>query len=331
VIYPWAGASYAAPVAEIAVVIPTHRRETRLRFALEALAEQTLVRERFEVVAVRAPGAEGPFAEAPAGLAVRFAEARERGAAAQRNHGWRATEAPLVAFTDDDCRPAPGWLERLLAAAAEGAVVQGRTEVDPDEAHLLSGLARSMRIEAPSAWYEGCNIAYPRELLERLGGFDERFRMPWGEDTDLGLRAIEAGASFRFEPGAVVRHAVVARSLPRALDEARRREWLPLVIARHPGQREALYGRWFATRAHAALAAGLVGFAATRRRGLPVALAVATLPFIAHNLDHNRGRGIGSAAGLARLAAHMPARLAVDAAELGSTLRGAARHGALVI
>jgi GT2 family glycosyltransferase len=318
-------------VAEIAVVIPTHRRETRLRFALEALAEQTVGPERFEVVVVRPPAADGPFAEAPAGLPVRFLEAAERGAATQRNRGWRATAAPLVAFTDDDCRPASGWLERLLAAAGEGAVIQGRTEVDPDEAHLLSGLARSMQIEAPSAWYESCNIAYPRELLERLGGFDESFRGPWGEDTDLGLRAIETGAALRFEPGAVVRHAVVARSLPRALDEARRREWLPLVIARHPAQREALYGRWFATRAHAALTAGLVGFAATRRRGVPLALAVATLPFIVHNLDHNRGRGIGRAAGLARFAAHMPARLAVDAAELGSTLLGAARHRALVI
>ena len=43
---------------DVTVVIPTYDRETRLAFALEALAEQTLDRERFEVIVVRAPGGE---------------------------------------------------------------------------------------------------------------------------------------------------------------------------------------------------------------------------------------------------------------------------------
>ncbi len=313
------------------MVIPTYRRETRLRFALEALADQTLGRERFEVVVVRAPGAEGPFATAPDGLAVRFETAPSAGPAAQRNHGWRAGGAPLVAFTDDDCRPAPGWLEALLSAAGDGSAVQGRTVVDPDERHLLSGLARTVEVESPSAWYESCNIAYPRAVLELVGGFDDEFGLPWGEDTDLGLRAVKAGATVRYAPEALVRHAVIPRTLPRALTEARRREWLPRVIARHPEQRAALYGRWFANRAHAALAAGIVGAALARRGGPAAALAVGTLPFLAHNLDYNRGRGLGSAGGLARFAARMPARLAIDLVELGSALRGSARHRALVI
>ena len=62
---------------------------------------------------------------------------RERpgGPAAARNEGWRAAGAPLVAFTDDDCVATPVWLEEALRAAREepGAIVQGRTEPDPDE------------------------------------------------------------------------------------------------------------------------------------------------------------------------------------------------------
>jgi GT2 family glycosyltransferase len=317
---------------EVAVVIPTYRRETRLRFALEALAAQTVDPARFEVVVVRAPGARGPFASAPDGLSVRFLTAPERGPATQRNHGWRTASAPLIAFTDDDCRPAPGWLEALLAAADGRAMVQGRTLPDPDERHLLAGLSRTIEVDRPSAWYESCNIAYPRALLERLGGFDERFGLPpWGEDSDLGLRAREAGADLRYQPEALAWHAVIPCTLPRALAEARRREWLPLVIARHPRQRDALYGRWFANRAHAALAAGIVGLALVRRRGPATALAVAVLPSLVHNLDHNRGRGVGSARGLARIAAQMPARLLIDVVELGAAVRGSARHGAVVV
>jgi GT2 family glycosyltransferase len=318
-------------VTEIAVVIPTFRRETRLRFALEALAEQTLAPSRFEVVVVRAPGAEGPFAIAPDGLDVRFETAPAPGPAAQRNHGWRAAGAPLVAFTDDDCRPDPGWLEALLTTAREGCLVQGRTAVDPDEAHLLTGLARTVEVDPPSPWFESCNVAYPRELLEGLGGFDEAFGLPWGEDTDLGLRAVEAGASVLYAPRAQVRHAVVARTLPAALAEARRREWLPRLVARHPEQRTALYRRWFANRAHAAIAAGALGAVVARRRGPRAALLAGVLPFLAHNLDYNRGRGLASPEGLARFAAVMPARLAIDVAEIAATLRGSARHRTLVI
>src|SRR5687767_13784927 len=121
---------------DVAVVIPTARRETRLAFALDALARQTLPADRFEVVVVRGDEP-GPTVTAPAGLPVRFMSvARDAGPAAKRNLGWRATSAPLVAFTDDDCRPAPDWLERMVEAAGSEAgdfILQGRTEPDRSE------------------------------------------------------------------------------------------------------------------------------------------------------------------------------------------------------
>ena len=128
---------------DIAVVIPTRRRETRLAFALEALAEQSLDASRFEVIVVRDGDAAAPFAEPPDGLRVRFCtRPGVAGPTAKRNVGWRSTTAPLVAFTDDDCRPHPAWLESLLAAAdGADAFLQGRTEPDPDESHLLHGFA----------------------------------------------------------------------------------------------------------------------------------------------------------------------------------------------
>src|SRR5215218_1023589 len=193
---------------EIAVVIPTRRRETRLAFALEALAEQRLDPSRFEVVVVRDGDAAEPFAEAPDGLRVRFLNRPGvAGPTAKRNVGWRATTAPLVAFTDDDCRAHPSWLESLLTAA-DGAdrFLQGRTEPDPDERHLLHGFARSQEIRGLSGWYETCNMAYPRELLELLGGFDES--LPFGgEDTDLAYRAMHAGAVPLYVEEALVWHA----------------------------------------------------------------------------------------------------------------------------
>ena len=311
---------------EISVVIPTYRRETRLAFALEALARQTIEPERFEVLVVRAAGENGPRTPAPDGLPVVFLESLEPGAARQRNVGWREARAPLVAFTDDDCRPAPGWLAAILGEAAPGVVLEGRTEPDPDELHLFLGLARSIEVRQLDPWHPSCNIAYPRSLLERLGGFDEDFEGDTaGEDTDLALRARHAGSRLAFVDQALVWHAVHPRALPAALSGARRRSTIPLVIARHPEQRDALYGRLFLNRSHAALALGLLGAAALHRR--PGLAALSFVPYLAPHLlsgpIHPRG--------LARRLLHLPERLSLDLAELLSAAVGSARHRRLVL
>jgi hypothetical protein len=312
----------------VAVVIPTARRETRLAFALDALATQTLPRDRFEVVVVRAEGGE-ETTDAPPGLSVRFlSAARNSGPAEKRNTGWRATTAPLVAFTDDDCRPEPDWLERLLAASPpeRDVILQGRTEPDPDEVRRLYGLAVSQRIPGPSAWYETCNIAYPRALLERLDGFDAEFAGAdagdypvGGEDTDLGLRAVAAGAELHFVPDAVVHHAVHSRHLARALRDTRRWRSVPLVLARHPQQRRALQGGLFGRRAHWTLLLAVLALPLRRR---PLLALAAAAPYVEHQL-----RGYPhTLRGLVRAALDLPSRALVDSAEVAVTAAAAARH-----
>src|SRR3954464_15181156 len=238
----------------VAVVIATRFRETRLAFALEALAAQTLDRDRFEVIVVRASeSADGALADVPPGLPVRYITCPVAGAAAQRNLGWRATDAPLVAFTDDDCRPAPDWLERLLASAGgPETIVQGATRPDPDEEHLLARAphARTMRVEPPGPWGQTCNILYPRAVLERAGGFDERFAHA-GEATALLQRALAVGARQVAAPGAVVLHAVETPALGEHLRSLRRWELVPAVVARHPQLRAGMPLRLFWKTRHA--------------------------------------------------------------------------------
>jgi len=292
----------------ISVVIPTHRRETRLRFALEALADQSLRTEEFEVIVVRAPGAMGPRAAAPGDVNVRFLVAPQRGPAAQRNHGWRATRAPLVAFTD--------------------TIVQGRTEPDPAELHLLYGFARSLTVSGPSEFLPSCNVVYPRELLELLDGFaEELFPAPWGEDTDLGLRALEAGARLAYADAALVYHAVLSLSFLRALGEARRRRWQPLLVARHPRLRRLMPAGVFVNSTHAVLAAGIAGSFFLRGRGRLIAAA----PYVAHCVGFQISTRGATPRSLARLAAHLPVRASRDVVELASTVEGAVRHRSLVI
>lgn len=316
----------------ISVVIPTHARETRLAFALDALADQTLPGDEFEVIVVRARGAEGPFAGAPDGLTARFLECDERGPVPQRNTGWRAAEAPLVAFIDDDCRAAPEWLEVLLAVVErEGVgsadlIVQGRTEPDPNELHLLFGLARSIQVTGPTGLFETCNLLYPRGLLERLGGFDAAFTLPhWGEDTDLGLRAEEAGAGLVYADDARAWHAVHPNTLPRALREARRRLRFARLLRRHPQLRRMMPQRLFVNESHRGIAIAAAGALAAglRVRGGRTIAALAAAPYLARAVGEFATSGPVTPRRVARFVAHLPARAAIDAAEVGYTVRGA--------
>ena len=308
------------------MVIPTRARETRLAFGLEALVGQ-LEPERFEVVVVRDEDAPGPLAPPPPALRVRYLTRRgSSGPTAKRNLGWRATRAPLVAFTDDDCRAAPGWLQGLLDAAAAhpAAFLQGRTAPGPEERDLLHGLARSVSVPAATGWFETCNMAYPRTLLERLGGFDESFDFG-GEDTDLAYRAIDAGAEPRFVEGALVWPAVTSRSVPTALREAIRWNRMPVVVARHPELRGALFGGYFWSRAHMALAIALAGLTLARRAP-PIAM-LAAVPYLGVRVNWRQPRPRR----IARSLLTLPLFATIDAIEIAARLPSAIRHRVVVI
>ena len=310
----------------MSVVVASVRRETRLAFLLDALARQTLPRSRFEVVVVRGRAPGEPVGPAHA-IGATVIDREPAGPGALRNAGVGVAQAPLVAFTDDDCRPAPDWLERILEAARRKRgdfVLQGRTEPDPDELGRLHGLARTQSIVSPSAWFEACNIAYPKALFERLGGFDERFD-GGGEDADLGLRAVAAGARRVYLDRALVWHAVHSRHLWEAVRDAGRWHTIPLVLATHPQQRAALELGLFWRAGHPRVllaAAGVLAAAGGRAAGL-----VATLPYLRQHLRAYER----TPRGVARAGLDAPARAIVDLAGVAATVRAAIRHRAVVI
>ncbi len=314
---------------EISVVIATRDRPARLAAALGALRDQTVGTGRFEVIVVddgSGPKTRDLLARArdEGGPRVHVIRLAGNGPAAARNAGWRAAAAPLIAFTDDDCEPTPSWLEALLgmASASPGAIVQGVTGPIPREAELLSRpFTRTRSIPGPNPWFATCNIAYPRELLERLGGFDELFPEALGEDTDLGWRALEIGARVEFAGHAVVHHAVEDLGPAGYMRHALRGADAVYAFRRHPGLRaEALRYGVFRNPSLERLGLALAGLLLARRHR---AAALLALPY-ARNL---LARSMSSDAG-PLLAPYL---LVYDLAQAYTSLRGSIRHRRLVL
>lgn len=315
------------PQPLVSVVVPTHDRPDLLQSLLDGLGEQSVLGGDFEVIVVD-DGSTDPVVATDDRLDLKvLRHERPRGPAAARNTGWRAAVAPLIAFTDDDCRPAPEWIESLLRTWAENSsrIVQGRTE--PDDPTALRPLSRSMLIEGPSGFFETCNIAYPCALLEKVGGFDESFERACGEDVDLGLRAMKYGVELVYEPNAVVTHVVHQPSLPAMLRHARIWSDAVRVLGLHPQLRSALLAGVFWKPTHPLLLGAVGGLALALSQRQRRVAAVAILPYAAFYSRVYRRHGEAPGRALVKL----PVHVLVDGAELLTLARGSVAHRTLML
>jgi GT2 family glycosyltransferase len=198
----------------VSVVVPTCGRPALLARCLAALEKQTLPRDAYEIIVVEDRDRQGP--------------------AAARNRGWRQARARIVAFTDDDTLPDADWLRRgldVFSSAAGIDAVCGRVVMPlgarpTDYERDAQGLERAEFVTA--------NCFCRRSLLERLGGFDERFPLAWREDSDLHFRLLEAGARIAREPRAVVVHPVRPAPWGVSLAQQRKSMFDALLFKKHP-------------------------------------------------------------------------------------------------
>jgi len=281
---------------EVSVVIAARDAESTIAATLDGLAAQVGA-PTHEIVVVD-NGSVDATAEIVAAhpLDVRLVlRARGAGPGAARNDGASLARGRVVAFTDADCAPEPGWLAAGLAEleVAGADIVQGR--VLPVAGVPVGPFDRTLGVVSEYGLYETANLFVRREWLGRVGGFRDLLdgRRPFGEDTVLVWSARRAGARTAFADQALVHHAVFPGTPRDYLRERRRDGLFTDLTAQVPELRRAfLYRRLFLNRRSAAfdlaVLGGLVGLMPRSRAAM--LLAVPWLALVAGETRRRTGR-----------------------------------------
>lgn len=227
-------------VPRVSVVVPTCRRRALLERGLDALSAQDLPPDEYELVVVHDGDNEAflDFAAAYAerlaargGPALRFVARPHAGPASARNAGWQLAAAPVIAFTDDDTVPDPSWLRRGLEVIDAGAdAAWGRIIVPlpPDPTDYERDAA-----QLGEAGFVTANCFCRRQVLAAIGGFDERFRRAWREDSDLYFQLLDAGVRVVHAPEAAVLHPMRPARWGVSLSQQRKVLYDALLFKKH--------------------------------------------------------------------------------------------------
>lgn len=201
------------------VIVPTFQRPAALADCLEALARLDASTTPFEVIVVNDGGHidQALIAFFRTRLDLQLVNQANAGPAAARNAGAARARGRILAFTDDDCAPAPPWLQRLCAAVlADSATLAGGRTLNALHANPFSSASQILvdflyeyynRGESGPQFFTSNNFALSAERFRAMGGFDTSFPRAAGEDRDFCDHWRRRGGRLCYEPAAIVHHA----------------------------------------------------------------------------------------------------------------------------
>ena len=196
----------------VSVVVCAYNAERTMDQCLASLA--MLDYPNYEVIVVNDGSRDRTLEIAESYDHCRIISQPNKGLSAARNVGAEAATGEIVAYTDSDCVADPDWLTYLVAKMEAGSLAAcGGPNFPPAEDDLVpaavavapGGPTHVLISDEVAEHIAGCNMAFRRDVLRQLGGFDPIYRAA-GDDVDICWRLQDAGYTIGFSPAAVVWH-----------------------------------------------------------------------------------------------------------------------------
>lgn len=210
-IYDHSPVELLAATPKVSVVVCTYNGGRTLEQCLRSLLAMNY--SKFEVIVVDDGSTDETGLILSRFPSVRAIRQANRGLSLARNVGLQAATGSIIAYTDSDCFADPDWLSHLVhQMQCTGAHAVGGPNLTPDDGWLAACVAASpgqpthvLESDQVAEHIPGCNMAFQRDALESLNGFDTQFRTA-GDDVDVCWRLQQAGFWITFAPGAIVWH-----------------------------------------------------------------------------------------------------------------------------
>jgi GT2 family glycosyltransferase len=195
------------------IIIPTFNGSRRIGNCLDALQKQTSGRTA-EIIVVDDGSTDNTADVVGNYSTVRLISQKNAGPATARNRGAFEAQGQILLFTDDDCVPAPGWLDAMLAPFADPDVVGAKGAY---LTHQSSFAARFVQIEYEDKYRKMSGLdtidfvdtysaAFLCDRFQEMNGYDTSFPVACAEDIELSYRMSARGWKMKFVPSAIVYH-----------------------------------------------------------------------------------------------------------------------------
>lgn len=244
----------------VSIIIPTYNRKDVLVEALLSLNKVDYPKNLFEVVVVNDGSSDGTeevikSIRKKINYNFKYFNGGRKGISYAKNIAIKKSRGEVIISTDDDCLFEKTWLKKLIKPLENPQVgaVGGPDRAIKNENVLAKSIdfafssfigsggihGRFLKVKLGNTYPPGCNMAFKREVVKKIGYFDEALAP--GEDTDYNHRIEKAGLKLVHVPKAFVWHRPrnsIKRFIPYIFKRGKARVE---IIRRYPQYREIIY------------------------------------------------------------------------------------------
>ncbi|MEM2546698.1 MAG: glycosyltransferase [Candidatus Bathyarchaeia archaeon] len=204
---------------EISIIVPVRNGAAKIKDLLDSLMNVDYDRDKLEIIVVDGNSTDATK-EIVSSYPVKLVVEERPGINGARNTGIKNSSGEIIAFTDYDCVVPENWVREIVkyfqdptVGCVGGKVLRYNDDLlslyaDESLVPVMRIFKKEMvlsKIILPLTYPVGCNFAVKKEVFEKVGFFDERFKYGFDE-LEFAERICNRGYKLVLTPNIMVQH-----------------------------------------------------------------------------------------------------------------------------